>query len=331
MEKILDTLPEIERALGIPKNQRLTDDSDLEESNSQDVSSQNLDSLDSDEQQDLEQLADDQSLDDNEDVSVEEGSDQPQKLDEAEGQPSGKKPSPRRRLTDRERARLFQSRASKFETQNRQLQEKLKAMEEKLDLLTTIFGSQFQQMPVNTMQAQSQAATDEIPEPNINDFIPDYDPSDGVAITDHRYQSYLKARERWQEQRLEQRLTQRLSQKLEEAQRLERLKQDAMELCERYPEYRMTNGEPNWKKIKDELGQFISIGSLLEARQFLDFRMSRARAQGNNDVIGQIERRANSGTTKQKIPSVTNSPVVSNKPRTLSKDEELFLKVFGQI
>jgi len=301
--KTLQTPQEIEKALGIKPGERLTNDSNPKpESESvtvQKVAQTTQQVLEPDPQQQSTQQA--------------------------------TQPEQQRELTPEERAKMFQQRFSHEETERKKLEQELALTNEKLNFITNMM-SQFQQQPVQ--QVAQPVSEVKVLEPNIKDFIPDYDPRDGVSTTDPGYQQYLRAREEFRDKQLEERLTKNISSKMEQTSRLERLRVNAEQLCSKYPEYRGFNGEPNWNKIKVELGAFVEGGDLIKAKEFVDFKAGRltqpVKQQTDHSILEQIEQHAKL-PNDQKIPSVTTSPGTSgNRNVELSEEARQFQRIFGK-
>jgi hypothetical protein len=156
-----------------------------------------------------------------------------------------------------------------------------------------------------------------------------------VQTIDPGYQQYLRAREEYRDKQLEEKLTKNISSKMEQTSRLERLKVNAEQLCLKYPEYRGFNGEPNWNKIKVELGAFVEGGDLIKAKEFVDFKAGKltqpAKQQTDHSILEQIEQHAKT-PNDQRIPSVTTSPGTSgNRNVELSEEAKQFQRTFGKL
>lgn len=299
-EKTLQTPQEIEKALGIKPGERLTNDSDPKPA-VQKVAQVIKQTSEPDPQQQQTQQA--------------------------------TQPEPQKELTPEERAKMFQQKFSQEETERKKLERELALTNEKLNFVTNMM-SQFQQPTQQVVQPVNEV---KVLEPNIKDFIPDYDPREGVSTTDPGYQQYLRAREDYRDKQLEDRLTKNISSKMEQTSRLERLKNNAEQLCLQYPEYRGFNGEPNWNKIKVELGAFVEGGDLIKAKEFVDFKAGKltqlAKQPTDHSMLEQIEQHANSiKGDQEKIPSVTTSPGTSgNRNVELSEEAKQFQRIFGKL
>jgi hypothetical protein len=299
MAKTLQTPQEVEKALGIKPGERLTNDSDPKP-----------------------------------EPAV-------QKVAQVTQQVSGPNPQQQqtqpviqleqqKELTPDERAKMFQSKFSQEEEARKKVEQELALTNEKLNFVTNVM-SQFQQ-PVQQVAQQPEV---KIKEPDMKDFVPDYDPREGVQTTDPGYQQYLRAREDYRDKQLEDRLTKNISSKMEQASRLERLRSNAEQLVLQYPEYRGFNGEPNWNKIKVELGAFVEGGDLIKAKEFVDFKAGKStqptKQQTDHSVLEQIEQHAKA-PNGQKIPSVTTSPGTSgNRNVELSEEAKQFQRTFGKL
>ena len=302
-EKTLQTPQEVEKALGIKSGERLTDDSKSEPGKPA-----------------VQKIAQQTSKS------------EPQ---QQQAQPAIQ-PEQQRELTPDERAKMFQQKFSQEETERKKLEQELVLTNDKLNFITNVM-SQFQQQPVQQVAQQPEV---KVKEPDIRDFVSDYDPREGVQTTDPGYQQYLRAREDYRDKQLEDRLTKNISSKMEQTSRLERLKNNAEQLCSQYPEYRGSVSPQfpdgiNWGKIKIELGTFVEGGDLIKAKEFVDFKAGKStqpvKQQTDQSILEQIEQHAKA-PNDQRIPSVTTSPGTSgNRNVELSEEGGQYQRIFGKL
>jgi len=304
MANTLQTPQEVERALGIKPSERLTDDSDLVNKPEPTV----------------QKVAQ---------PKPEPGSQQQQPQQATQ-------PEQQKGLTPEEKAKMFQSKFSQEEEARKKLEKELAMTNEKLNFVTNMM-SQFQQQPVQEVVPVNEV---KVSEPNIKDFIPDYDPRDGVSTTDPGYQQYLRAKEDYRDKQLKESLKIEVDNKIQENLRLQKLTDNAVKLCDKYPEYKapVTQQNPygvNWQKVKIELGAFVEGGDLIKAKEFIDFKSGKStqpeKQQTDHSILEQIEERAKS-PNDQKIPSVTTSPGISGDRNVeLSEEAKQFQRTFGKL
>ena len=302
-EKTLQTPQEVEKALGIKPGERLTDDSKSEPGKPA-----------------VQKIAQQTSKS------------EPQ---QQQAQPAIQ-PEQQRELTPDERAKMFQQKFSQEETERKKLEQELVLTNDKLNFITNVM-SQFQQQPVQQVAQQPEV---KVKEPDIRDFVSDYDPREGVQTTDPGYQQYLRAREDYRDKQLEDRLTKNISSKMEQTSRLEKIRANGEKLCEQYPEYRAPVSPQfpdgiNWGKIKIELGAFVEGGDLIKAKEFVDFKAGKStqpvKQQTDQSILEQIEQHAKA-PNDQRIPSVTTSPGTSgNRNVELSEEGGQYQRIFGKL
>lgn len=89
------------------------------------------------------------------------------------------------------------------------------------------------------------------------------------------------------------------------------------QLCEKYPEYRLPTGEPDFDRIDRELKEITSKKTLVS---LFDER----HGVSDSKMVEKIEKNA------QKPSSVVNSQETSNEPEEPDEDDKFFRKVFGE-
>lgn len=243
-------------------------------------------------------------------------------------------------LSDADRAKMFQHKFSVEEAARKKLEQEIAMLKQNLEFATTFIqnAALTQQMlapQAGVAPVQGQPAGDgqgQLVEPQITEFISDYDPEVGVKDSDPRYRKFLKA-QRDYERKL---ITQDVLADVNKNNRMDNLQKEGLRLCEAYPQYGLPNGQPNWYKIQQELGAFLSLGDLVKAKKFVDFQNQPAvptTTQPDNvqTILQQIEAHATTPAPNQQIPSVvTVGPVSEQQPIVYSDDVKLMQKHFGR-
>lgn len=239
--------------------------------------------------------------------------------------PDEKKPE----LTDAERARLFQSNFSKEQERAKQLEQQNAALNQQIAFMNQFVANMQGALP-------AQKAVEEEPiklkEPDIAEFVKDYDPDEGVSVNDPGYRKFLKAQREYDKEMIKRDVATEITQKLKTESRLEVLKSNAVVLCEKYPEFTTPTGEPNWLKIKNELGAFVEGGDLIKAKEFVDFKSGKVPVQAPQatpTLIQQIETIANEPS--QRIPSVASANQVSGVTQGISQEAQQLKRMFGKV
>jgi hypothetical protein len=233
-------------------------------------------------------------------------------------------------LTDAERARLFQSNFSKEQERAKQLEQQNATLQQQI-----AFMNQFVANMQGALPAQKAVVEDEpvkLKEPDIAEFVKDYDPDEGVSVNDSGYRKFLKAQREYDKEMIKRDVAAEITHKIKTESRLEVLKSNAAVLCEKYPEFKTPTGEPNWLKIKNDLGAFVEGGDLINAKEFVDFKSGKVPVQATQatpTLIQQIETIANEPS--QRIPSVANANQVSGVSQEISQEAQQLKRMFGKV
>lgn len=232
-------------------------------------------------------------------------------------------------LTDAERARLFQSNFSKEQERAKQLEQQNAALNQQIAFMNQFVANMQGALP-------AQKAVEEEPvklkEPDIVEFVKDYDPEVGVTVNDPGYRKFLKAQRDYDKEMIKRDVAAEITQKIKTESRLEVLKSNAAVLCEKYPEFKTPAGEPNWLKIKNDLGAFVEGGDLIKAKEFVDFKSGKVPVQATQatpTLIQQIETIANEPS--QRIPSVASANQVSGVQQVISQEAQQLKRMFGKV
>ena len=268
--------------------------------------------------------------------SVEEPTSEPSTTEEStEPEPEPKEET----LTWEERAKRHQSRADRAEHQLKMIQQENEALKSRIQELTGVVQTLQQFMSKYGMNApqvegKSQETVEEDSKPpRLEDFIDeDYDPADAFDLrtkSGKAYHRWLEARERWLVEQAEKRAARKVEEKLKTETQMESVRRRAQRLAEKYPEFRdPLTGEPDYNKIQNwivQVSQNQGDDEWVLFKEFQDFKAGKFKPSIEEETVKKIEEQAS------KPSSVSAATQAAPKPRTVPKEYEDLIKVFGRI
>jgi hypothetical protein len=232
------------------------------------------------------------------------------------------------KLTDAERAKLFQSNLDKTKAElEKERQEREKLAQERDLFKQMAFLNRQANRGGNGGQSQApiQVQEPQIPEPKMTDFGVEADDYGNVAINSPAYRAYNKAREEYLVNKATLMATQRAKAEIESATREQKVQMKARKLADKYPnKFRDPfTGEVDYVAIKEFLS--VDTDDPDEWVKFADYRLGTTKpvVQPIIDPV-QLEKTAASPS------SVVTTPAADvQTPIQVSKEDQEMANVFG--
>lgn len=226
------------------------------------------------------------------------------------------------KLTDlEEKRRGWQSKASQYETQVKEL-ENQKALLQQVALQNRAIS----QLVGNQAQQPSQPTAPK--EPKLSDYVAQ-DELEDIHVLDPRYQKWQQDREQWLMDNTMQRAISQFSEQQRKQQQQQMTEARAQKLAREFPEFTdPLTGQPDYVKIQNWMQEFDSSGddSWVNLRRFQDYAKQSGNGNGKPatpiDPV-QIERAAQSPTSVATAPAAA-TPVQKEVPPAVRKMESTF-------